>query len=240
MKLYMDSVDAAVFGGSDISIVLIGGFAGYSNFGDILQVLSALDFYKCKLPHACIAVAIDAEAQEIWQKSLPPRFKNIAMPIYMVENGHAHNAPTVPDGWSDQLTLPGAFILHFYGGGYVAPEWGPRKRLAGEYFLSLCKAVGIKAHVYFSGIQVTDDAEACLWRDLWSHASIIGARDPTSLTICKQVLGNGADAKLFLQGDDALPPLSWMLQRRTSASSVRRNCIGVHVAPVIEQLASKS
>ncbi len=227
MKIYANNTDIAALGGSSIGIILVGGYAGYSNFGDILQLISTIDFYKSQIPDALIGIAIDAETHGNWRDKLPPRFRDSVFPIFIIDEEYNHATAIMPEDWSGQFVFPPALILHYYGGGYITDEWGPRKRRAGESILALCAQAGSRTCVYFSGIQVADASEAQRWSALLACAEVVGARDAISMDMCKQILGIRGGDKLILQGDDALPAIIRMRQRVSRPLKPR---VGVHVS----------
>jgi hypothetical protein len=227
MKVYASNTDIATFGGSSIGVILIGSFAGYSNYGDILQLLSTIDFYKTQFPNGRIAIVLEVEARQTWHQNLPAYVTNRVIPIFTVSNETNDQNEAMLNEWSDQFVFPPAVVLHFYGGGYITDEWGSRKRLAGEHLLNLCKQAAVKTHIYFSGIQILSGSEDRHWRGLLSRAEVIGVRDVISLDRCKEILGEACEHRPILQGDDALPAIARMIQ---SVGQPSKPSIGIHVS----------
>ena len=213
MKIFANAVDIATFGAAPIGVVLIGSFAGYANYGDILQFLSLYELYTSELPDAKIATVIEAEALDRWRDNIPGHVLKSVIPFYSTNEILDRTDSGRNEDWSDRLVFPQRLILHFYGGGYITTEWGPRKRLSGEFLLAACEDAGVKTSIYFTGIQVSPGQEAHQWHRLLSMAEVIGVRDCISLNVCSQVLGPGSEDKAFLQGDDALPVISRMVQK---------------------------
>ena len=226
MKILADKVDIATFGSAQVGVVLIGGFAGYANYGDILLLLSIYELYASELPDAKIATIIEGEARDSWRDKLPRHVSDSIIPFYNINDVLEPHTSGEIEGLSDQFVFPPRVIFHYYGGGYINEAWGSRKRHSGEFLLTGCENTGIKTSIYFTGVQVSEGPEAYRWRRLLSSAEVIGVRDSVSLNVCSRVLGAASAGKATLQGDDALPAIATMIQE--SPPSLNPS-IGIHI-----------
>lgn len=194
---------------SSPKMLLVGGFSGYLNFGDLVQLQGAIRWHRRLEPEIAIFPLIHTRTvrtpEEV--KSLERAF-DIEDWLYYAETGK---------GWvrrrADSLGLQaiqtggvrGGLALHVYGGGFFNRFWGGGKiRLLG--LVHRCFNV---SRFLVSGQQVGPEFCGPLARFLSQcPPDIVGCRDPESVQLLK-----AAGLQASLSGDDSLDELEEVCQR---------------------------
>jgi hypothetical protein len=185
-------------------LFLVGGYDGSGNYGDVLQLATAIETVK-RLPGFPLPVAIvEWEAREHHNELMDRHAQHFEGAAFGFFDDHS-DAPKA--GLVELEMLKGAppkAGLYIYGGGYLNGWWGVRKTAhatAAEQLLG-----GRRLPVVASGLQVDETAIALDGpaHDLLSRASWIGVRDIDSLGYVRRQVPAVAD-RVELAGDDALP-----------------------------------
>ena len=102
------------------SVLLIGGFGGWWNFGDVLQLKSTLDRYVGY--ERIILVHLSSVIEEKSLSKLKDVFSD-AIPLFY---GSESQAKTFEDLYGIELQEPevNLKVLHVYGGGFLNEFWG--------------------------------------------------------------------------------------------------------------------
>jgi hypothetical protein len=203
-------------------VLLVGGYDGSGNYGDVLQLATAIETVR-RLPDSPLPVAVVELETQAHHAFLERRHH-----AYLEEAAFVHYSDGEPS--ADRLVklAPGAApprsVLYLYGGGYLNHRWGDRKvahvaaveRLAG----------GAPLQVAASGLQLDEPmvVPGGAGHDLLSRASWVGVRDVDSLKHARsQVAGLRTD-RIELVGDDAVPFL-----RSESPPSAAAGAVNLHV-----------
>jgi len=200
--LWASAADRRRIGGADSSVLLVGGYDGSGNFGDVLQLAAAIETVRglsgSPLPIAVVERETHAHHTALLERH-PAQLGGAAF-VHYHEGGDAEE-----DGLLEvePESAPNRSALYLYGGGYVNGWWGHRKaahadaaeRLAGTGSLPVV-ASGLQADAE----TVAPDGAA---HKLLSRASWIGVRDALSLEhVRAHVIG-----PVELCGDDSVPCL---------------------------------
>jgi hypothetical protein len=188
------------------AVLMVGGYDGAGNFGDVLQLAAALrtvaEIEGAPLPIAVIERgALDSHAPLLAER--PELFDGAAF-------AHFTDSGVAPADGLDRLEVgaaPAASALLLYGGGYLNRWWGARKAglaAAAERLSAAAAPLPLIA----SGLQVEGTAVAPGGpvNALLSRASLLGARDIRSLELMRGLAGDRAAVELV--ADDAIPLLA--------------------------------
>lgn len=181
-------------------VLLAGGFNGYWNFGDILQLQGAIHWHRARQKEA-VPVPLNEllpVKDARYLRQLRDTFGVDDFLFYAPEPTpavlqHAHELglePVFPP------SLGGPSLLHVYGGGIFNRFWG-------GFMLQLVESLlrtWLPSHYVVSGQQVNPDfADAFAAHALRWQPALLGCRDALSV---QALVERGLDARL--SGDDAL------------------------------------
>jgi len=204
---------------SDAAVFLTGGYDGSGNYGDVLQLATAIETVS-RLPGDPLPVPIVESETRLHHEALAERFAE-----QFGGGAFVFFAPTErePRGGLEPLArsaCPDRTLVYIYGGGHLNRWWGARKVAHAGAAEDL---TGRRLRVVASGLQVDEPtvAPGGPAHDLLARASWIGVRDPDSLAHLSR-RGAAAAGRVDLAGDDALPLL---LGQSTGAEGV----VNVHV-----------
>jgi polysaccharide pyruvyl transferase WcaK-like protein len=208
-QLYIESDLAARAEAAQSGAFLVGGYAGYPNFGDYLQLKSTVDLHEQIGAHHALYMLLDAwgrEAHERNKISFGANGRRV-LPVYYDCGGSAPASGL--NGLVRLPHVPSSMLVHVYGGGFINDWWGRAVRLA------VCALVERHAQdnidgqlrLFMSGLQVSPPAEVNAWRRLFTRAEYIGARDLETVALLKGLLGDSA-ARIQFSGDDSLLALA--------------------------------
>ncbi|HEY8383114.1 MAG TPA: glycosyltransferase [Microvirga sp.] len=221
--LWVRAADAARLGAQSMTPLLIGGYDGSRNYGDLLQCVAAASSYQMVGEGLLVGIVGKVGAFAPMVEDVRKGFPKNAVPVFFSESRSAEGRP-------DLVPLPptSGLSLHFYGGGYINDNWGRDRRKMGEAALALCAASASPRlpEVIFTGIQVSPGAEAEAWRPWFDAALSIGVRDQQSGDIVRSIMAPERAERVVFAGDDALYALLCAVPARSPGS--RR--IGIHVS----------
>jgi polysaccharide pyruvyl transferase len=186
------------------AVLLVGGYDGSGNYGDVLQVATAIETVR-GLPGSPPPVAIVEREMYGHHGTLVERY-----PDWLAETTFLYyDEDEEPrDDGLVELT-PGALrrrsVLYVYGGGFLNQRWGGRKIAHAAAAERLCG--GKTLPVVASGLQVDEAAVAAggVAHELLSRTSWIGVRDSLSRQYMQEHLPGDAARRVELAGDDATP-----------------------------------
>ncbi len=203
-RLLASAEDARRLAGARAAVVLVGGYDGSGNYGDVLQVATAIETVA-RLPGSPLPVAI-VEAETLGHhRALLARFpERLGGTVYL---HYDETAEPAPDGLTELAdgALPRRAALYVYGGGFLNQRWGGRKIAHVEAAEALHG--GRSLPVVASGLQADEPAVAPggVAHDLLARAAAIGVRDAPSLDFMRAHLPSAAAERIELAGDDATP-----------------------------------
>jgi polysaccharide pyruvyl transferase len=189
---------------SRTQVVLAGGFNGYWNFGDVLQLQGTIRWHRSRQPDAVVTPVLELGC--LRDERMLQQLRDILGAEDIVLQAQDASGATVQRARELGLvplvpsSLQSASVVHVHGGGFFNQLWG-------HYMLRLVEAVlrtWLPRHYVLSGQQISPDfvnefaAHAQQWQP-----SLIGCRDALGV----KALGDlGLDARL--SGDDALEEMS--------------------------------
>lgn len=241
--LYIHPEFSSPIATAQTGIFLIGGWVGWPNFGDYLQLKSTIELYH-KISCRDLFVLLDAQspAARGETNAVLEAIKAAATPIYY-HFGSELPASEHLEGAAKVLHPPSTMLIHIYGGGFINDAWGRPLRAVVEKLIELHEheSEGGQRKIVMSGLQVSPSEEAKKWRPLFMQAEYIGTRDMGSLAYVRRLLGSDSRGQIEYSGDDALPALANALK----TSKGPNNSIAVHVncadysTPQIEKRLSR-
>jgi hypothetical protein len=182
-------------------VVLVGGFCGAWNFGDLLQLRAMIDWHRARDGKQVLCPL------HVFKYGAGPEYKDKLLQAFGTEDWLYHN----PDGaWAHQAIaafglvplregIRGPVTLHVYGGGFFNRFWGQDNLERIEAVLEET----VPRHYIMSGQQVGPEFAGALAQHCQCYRpEIIGCRDQGSVDILRD---QGLDA--LLSGDDALDML---------------------------------
>jgi Polysaccharide pyruvyl transferase len=180
--------------------VLVGGYDGSGNYGDIAQLEAALRLLE-PLGSGLLVLSILERSYRAGHRELPETFHRPPEHVLFFDPERS---------WTDDL-LPvatpslAAGAIYLYGGGYLNPSWGERKLAMLRAMEDLLRTAGVAEPVRLaSGLQV-DPAwlETLPAGDASPFRSfeLLGARDPRS---ARALADLDSAATVIETGDDAL------------------------------------
>jgi hypothetical protein len=202
--LWASTADRQRVAGARSAALLVGGYDGSGNYGDILQLATAIETAR-RVPGSPLPVVVVERETHGHHCALLRRYG-----AQLGGAAYVHYQDRDGDFDDDLIELSGRVapkrsVLYLYGGGYLNGRWGGRKadhvaaaeRLTGRRRLPLVA----------SGLQVDEAAVAADGpaHEPLSRAAWIGVRDATSLEYTRAHLSADGDRPIELAGDDALP-----------------------------------
>jgi Polysaccharide pyruvyl transferase len=203
-SLWVCPADHQQLANAGSALFLVGGYDGSGNYGDVLQLATAIETVK-RLPGSPLPVAIvESETREHHNELTRRYAEHFEEAAFAFFQDHSD----VPEGGLVEPEMPKGeppkAALYIYGGGHLNGWWGARKTAhatAAQHLLG-----GPPLPVVASGLQVDETAIAPDGpaHDLLSRASWIGVRDIDSLGYLRRQIPVVA-GRVELAGDDALP-----------------------------------
>jgi len=207
-------------------ILLVGGYTGWSNFGDWLQLDATIQLYQEISPDSPVVVFLDARSRHAHidhHRALFDRNTSVDIAYFAPEGEYFRELEPFRDMIS---AAHGSCLLHIYGGGFINQAWGPLIRSTVNSINEHISGCGLEARfkVVLSGQQVSDDEEHVAWGEILAHASAIGVRDRLSLDRLSRI--EPLREKIFLSGDDAY---SDILKHLKKPEDGEKSIVAIHV-----------
>jgi len=202
-SLWASLADRQRLADTESTVFLIGGYDGSGNYGDVLQLATAIETVD-QLPSRPLPLAVVECETRAHHKELMRRY---AESFPRAAFAFFSDSDEPMEDLVDLATLqdrPMRAALYLYGGGHLNTWWGARKAAHASAAQRLAGARPLP--VAASGLQVDEAAVAPDGpaHDLLSRASWIGVRDVDSLRYLRRQIPAVAD-RVELAGDDALP-----------------------------------
>jgi glycosyl transferase family 2/polysaccharide pyruvyl transferase len=188
-------------------LFLVGGYDGSGNYGDVLQLASAIETAS-QLPASPLVVAVIEREMRGHHDELMRRYGDVfgeaAIAFFGDDAGEAED-DLVPLAASE--SQPASALVYLYGGGYLNGWWAGRKAAYVAAVEDLVKER--KLPLVASGLQIEEEAVAPggIAHDLLTGASWVGVRDAGSLEYLRRHIPSLTN-RAELAGDDALPFLT--------------------------------
>ncbi|SNB46630.1 hypothetical protein [Geobacter sp. DSM 9736] len=217
--MYGDQHTADILQTDVPKVILFGGYLGYNNFGDILQLKEAIKFHESVTKLTPVVIChINSIPDDYFQHRLRNWFNAAA---FIFVHDHPMNNLEMLNLCLVEKSFP-IKNMHLYGGGFLNRYWG-------EYFLKLVEGLiqNFKVDNYvISGQQV----DAALKSRLASHFQkckpcLIGARDYES-----QAIINSCGFKCEFSFDDASNIIdAWGLRKPHDQTAGPQQPIFIHL-----------
>ena len=211
VELYIDRAMAHRAEAAQSGTFLIGGYAGWPNFGDYLQLKSTVDIHERLGTHYSLFILLDAGCKAVHERN-NISFSVNGSDVFPVYYHYGEGAPAV-DGSNSLIRLPRvppSTLLHIYGGGFINNRWGRPVRLAVSALINRHTQDNIDGQLclFMSGLQVSPSTEVNSWQSLFTRAEYVGARDQETVALVKSLLESGDGARIRYSGDDSLLALA--------------------------------
>lgn len=206
--------------------ILVGGYDGSGNYGDIAQADAALRLLEPLAPELLVLPVLERRYRREHHGMLaafncPPEHALFFDP---------------ERNWNDDL-LPlaappslAAGAIYLYGGGYLNPSWGERKLATLRAAKDLLQTVDVETVRLASGLQVDPNwLEALSPADavLLSSFELIGARDPLS---ARALATLDSPATVIETADDALGAIPVVVAADASSEPPSELVVNLHFA----------
>jgi len=229
MWFYADEATRALITGDRPIVYLYGGFEGFDNFGDILQLKSTIAFHRQRTGRAPVVVlSMAAWTAAGLQDSLANEFDADG---FIFEDGELLDASSV--GLAPITEVTAGALLHVYGGGYFNRFWGARRAYVCEQLM-----FRLRTNEYVvSGVQVDSEGTEHLARLFALKAPLaIGARDKPSVELLAAV----TDAVVHLTFDDAIETIDALRDRIAAFGGTEHHgprSFGLHMNTTAEYMS---
>lgn len=198
---FVDERDAPRLAAAEGLVTLVGGYAGQQNYGDILQLVDALDVLERWDPDVLRVPVVGLREAAAHRRLVTAAGGALSRGCTVFWDPDPDAVPAVDGLVRAERPAPllwGATWL--YGGGYLNARWGPRKMQALADAEALAGGLGI---LVTSGLQVSSSGlEESSMRSALERAERVGVRDESSLELVREALPAAA-GRLRLDGDDA-------------------------------------
>lgn len=190
-------------------MLLVGGFSGYLNFGDLVQLQGTIRWHQQVEPEIAIIPLIHTRTVRTPEEGASlERVFDTEDWVYYAETGEGgirRRADSLGLKPIETGAARAGIGLHIYGGGFFNRFWGGGK----IQLLELVHTCFNVSKFLVSGQQVGPEFSATLARFLAQRPpDILGCRDPKSVRILK-----AAGHHASLSGDDSLDELEDVCQR---------------------------
>lgn len=236
-------------------VLLLGGYLGYPNFGDILQLKGAIAWHRARNAnpppgrspaHTAAEVSnrlepvIVCDTGAITDAGFVGRVRNafdVEHIVFLSTSGtrDAHSlSRRAPDlhrlEHSARITH-----LHLYGGGYLNSRWGEHILSSAEF---LHRSFGV-GHYVISGVQAERDFSDRISTHVERCSPLlIGGRDDESVGILAEIdpsaaysFDDAAEAMTALADRLRSDPSSWFNTRRSASTRAPRALVHLNVSP---------
>jgi len=204
---YADRASLNLLGSSAEKVLLVGGYAGYANFGDILQLKGALAWHRA-YGHDVPVVVLAASA--IPDEGFAGRVRRWFGVGGVLFYSRARLEPSPPGLEEIPPPLPHVRYLHVYGGGFLNRYWG---RGVISLIEGLIGAFRVR-HYVLSGQQIGEEMQRVLAEHLRRcPPNLVGARDEASFRLLE-----ACGVPFAFSFDDALEPLDRLARTREDRS----------------------
>jgi hypothetical protein len=227
--LYADERTRALVESSTPIVYLYGGFEGFENYGDVLQLKTAIRFHR-EVGRTPVMVATLAA----WTAPglLGELYGKYDVEGIIFEDDELLDA--APQGLGLVGAVRGGQLLHIYGGGYFNRYWGERRAAVTR---ALIDQLGIDDYVV-SGLQVDEDGARHLAGVFASHPPLLaGGRDAGSHHLLERVVGDRAGFS-FDDAVETIEALRDMIQSPPPVSLPVDVTVGLHANVTTEYMSS--
>jgi hypothetical protein len=225
--LFADPETVAELSGARAVILLIGGYDGSGNYGDLVQLDAALGLLARFEPGLRILPVLE-RSRLADHRTLRDEFVHPPAHCLFFDPGEGHEGDLLPVAAPADLAFAACYL---YGGGYLNRSWGARK-LAMLAAAEALLGEGGAERVYriSSGLQTDAEWLSTLADDerarLRSFA-LLGARDSRSAEALAAI---GAPASVLETGDDAVGLLRATAPAGAVSTDGGRLRLNLHIA----------
>ena len=212
-KFFVTKQTANALSGSNQLTILTGGYEGYENYGDILQLQGVIESHRAKSTRHLVLVVEPPATIDF--DEFDERMKSQFGIDHVVFGFHADFESTP----ANAVPLPeslGAEVLHVYGGGYLNQFWGiPRMTTIGQIVGLFRPRMSV-----FTGLQI-DSSVLLRLRTLLNSAqpTFVGARDDQSYRLLQLIWPT---EKIRFTSDDAFDIIDRLTKKFRRLSFFRK------------------
>jgi len=223
--LYADTETIEAVSRARAAVVLIGGYDGSGNYGDLAQLDAALALLA-PLEPGLLSVSVLERSRLADHRAASQGFVHPPRHAVFFDSGEDHEDDLLPLPAPARLAFSACYL---YGGGYLNPSWGERRlAMLGAAEALLAEAGAPLSCRISSGLQVDpgwigEPAQAERLRPF----GLLGARDPRS---AEALASLGSDARVIDTGDDAVGALLRLDREVATSKPERRLRLNLHVA----------
>ncbi|MFC0213245.1 hypothetical protein ACFFK0_12425 [Paenibacillus chartarius] len=218
--LFSDEESNRILNNGNSKVLLLGGYLGYSNFGDILQLKGAIKFHKEKTGLEPIIIC---ELECIYDESYVEKIKRwfgVNGIVFISKNNYEE--ASLP-GLTEVIESDNINNLHLYGGGILNQNWG---QLYLDIVSGLFGYFDIKSYV-ISGQQLDNKFIDKLVDHFHIYQpTIVGTRDQNSLELLKSKI-NSVDLQYSF--DDTTEVFLDIASYHNNSSDEKPNTIFLHM-----------
>ncbi|MEO7720544.1 MAG: hypothetical protein ABIS08_01355 [Pseudolysinimonas sp.] len=221
MYFYADAATQRVLRASESIVLLYGGFEGFENYGDVLQLKSTIEFHRRTTglrPVLVVSLAC------CLSRDVPEQIRakyNVDGVIY--EDGDLLDVAAL--GLAPIDMVRGGALLHVYGGGYFNRFWGAHRAFVCE---QLIFALHLSDYV-MSGLQVDEDGAGHLARLFALRMPlVIGGRDARSVELLRAVAPPERVRFSFDDAVEAIDAIRTALTATGAFDDALRESTGMH------------
>ncbi len=221
-----ESHTIASLASSAAAVVMIGGFDGSGNFGDVAQFLEGHRMVRSTGTSVPVLAIVERQYQDVTARlaAISPALKDVHFGYF--DDGDS--ADRIASDLFPIGQLPGRVLFYFSGGGYANRMWADRKA---AMYLTARRLVGgddtvdasYVRHIA-SGLQIDDDGLDRL--GMLDAAEVIGARDARSVAVAAGSVGDRAQ----FSGDDAIGLLLRSAEQARLEEPDASGVVNVHVS----------
>ncbi len=206
--LYCDAISREALAGGGNQVLLLGGYCGYANFGDILQLKGAIRWHQV---HTGLKPVLVCFLHSVSDAGFSARLRRwFGVEAILFAGGDSADVSKL--GLAALREPPRIPWLHVYGGGFLNSYWAPVYLPLVEQLYDFF-GVGFYA---LSGQQIDPHIVPELTRHFAKYRPIVaGGRDPESVELLSRC---GVSAAYSF--DDALEPLLALVDESKHAAQV--------------------
>lgn len=227
--MYGNAATQRVMSGSEPVVYLYGGYEGFDNLGDVLQLKGTIAFHRSvSTSPVVIVLSLSAFTHDRVGEQISEHFDADGI---LWEDGDRLGVENL-DLTEVQEVMAGG-LLHVYGGDYFNRYWGERRAFVAE---QLVHRLHVRDYIV-TGIQV-DEPGAQHLRALFQSKTplAVAARDEGSRRLIQDAF-DGVEVRNSF--DDAVEPITWLRDQLASfgiESDQGRPAIGVHLNTTSEYM----
>jgi polysaccharide pyruvyl transferase WcaK-like protein len=231
MWFYADHATRELLISTQPKVLLYGGFEGFDNYGDVLQLKGTIDFHRSHADAKLILIV--SMAAWTWPGFLDSMAGRYDIDGIVFEDGEHLDARSLGLDVIEHVASGG--LLHVYGGGYFNRYWGERRAF-------VCEQILFRFHLteyVLSGLQVDESGVASLARlFVLKLPLLVAARDVRSVELLSGVLPPGT---VHFSFDDSIERIEALRRKLAQFGAVELRTVpsfGLHMNVTAEYMSA--